>query len=138
MLAHRPWSCGNPHEEPPACDAQVLQYFRIMVVRFHSHAEWRCATKAYWDTVPNTRDWLADYWNEYLIRRTKHDWGPAYGPLFVYLKYETEAQTRFDTNAGLPHPNHEVKLWQPWEDMLNATGVFAPFWTPRVLHDRNI
>ena len=135
MLSVRPWVCGNTHDEPPRCDAEVVSYFKIMVHRFLSHAQWKKAVQAYYEDIPDKRDWLGDYWHEYLKHRTKYDSWSAYGPLHVYVKYEEKAQECSETSADLPHPDHEVKLWGPWEDMLNRNGE-VPFWNPRALTDR--
>ena len=41
MLSHRPWECRDPDQDPPTCNAQVLEYFKTMVSRFLSHSQWR-------------------------------------------------------------------------------------------------
>ena len=85
MLSHRPWICESPEDRPPRCDTELLHDFKTMVLRFLSHAEWRQVT--YGERgAPKNKDWLIEYWNSFLDYRTKNDRGPAYGPLFNYLK----------------------------------------------------
>ena len=133
MLVHRPWVCGNPTEEPPInADTAVLDYFRTMVIFFFSHAQWRNAQWFYQETVPKAYKWLSDYWECYLKHKTKHDLGPAFGPLHIYLKYEDAARSCLNQSAGLKPPNHEVKQWQPWEIMLQEKRELV-FWNPHLL-----
>ena len=132
MLAVRPWTCGGIYDSPPKCDAEVVSYFKVMVHRFLSHAQWKKAVQAYDEVIPEKRDWLADYWQAYSKPRTKHDSWTTYGPLHVYAKYAKEARDCLETSAGLSHPHHEVRAWGPWEDLMNEKGERI-FWNPRVL-----
>ena len=129
MLAHRPWDCTDPDQDPPICNSQVLEYFRTMVFRFLNHREWRRHFIHYWEEVPDKEDWMPVYWDLYLRARTPNDPWRDFGPLHPYLRYEEAATRCFTTRAGLCPPDHEVRDWQSWEYMLEADG-YSAFWNP--------
>ena len=134
MLAVRPWTCCGIYESPPRSDAEVVSYFKLMVHRFLSHAQWKQVFQAYNEFIPEKRDWLLDYWLAYLKTKTKYDSWESYGPLHVYVKYSQQAQHCQDTSAGLSSPHHEVKAWGSWEDLMCQTGDRA-FWNPSALSE---
>ena len=134
MLAHRPWICTGIDDEPPPCNTQVLEYFKIMVLCFISHREWRRHAHYYWEEVPDKEDWLGDYWNMYLRARTANDPWSDFGPLHPYMKFDDEAKRCSSIKAGFAPPDHEVKCWQSFEDLLHIQG-YPRFWNPSILHE---
>ena len=131
MLSHRPWECRDPDQDPPTCNAQVLEYFRTMVSRFLSHRQWRRQFIQYYDDVPDKDEWLPAYWDSYLRARIPSDPWSAFGPLCPYLRYEEMAAKCFKLSAELPPPNHEVRDWKPFEELMEEQEPFSPvFWNP--------
>ena len=131
MLAHRPWTCCDLSDKPPTCDTELLQDFKTMVLRFLSHAEWRHVTYGE-RKAPPPKEWLMEYWTTFLEYLTKNDRGPAYGPLWIYLQYNSKADECFNTSAGLGPPNQNVKQWRYWEEMLKWNNDQV-FWNPAEL-----
>ena len=70
-----------------------------------------------------------EYWNQYLSHLTKNDRGPAYGPLWTYLHYNSKADECLNTSARLDHPHQNVKQWHDWEEMLKWKNEQV-FWNP--------
>ena len=105
-----------------------------MVIRFLSHAEWR--NTVYGERkAPPPKDWLIEYWTTFLEYRTKNDRGPNYGPLWTYLKYNSEAAECLTTSAELDPPHQNVKQWKYWEEMLRWKDEQV-FWSPyEILED---
>ena len=132
MLSHRPWTCWSSEDTPPRCDSVVLNDFKTMAFRFMSHAEWRQHNYAEQEP-PKPKEWLLPYWGTYLDHCTKNDRNSrSYGPLWNYLRFEAKAIECFEKFAGYPSPNHRVKDWQEWEDLMRSEGE-PVFWNPQEL-----